>query len=137
MTTIYAALDDGLLVVRGGEAGPRLEGRAPRCLAADPAHPERVWCGTEGFGVWRSDDAGTSWRQAGEELASLSVSAIAVGPGEEVVYAGIDQSALWRSEDAGRSWEPLRALNELPSAPTWSFPPRPETSHVRWITLDP
>lgn len=24
-------------------------------------------------------------------------------------------------------------LRELPSAPTWSFPPRPWTSHVRWI----
>jgi hypothetical protein len=25
----------------------------------------------------------------------------------------------------------------VPSAPTWSFPPRPSTSHVRWITPDP
>jgi hypothetical protein len=28
-------------------------------------------------------------------------------------------------------------MRELPSAPTWSFPPRPHTSHVRWITPDP
>jgi photosystem II stability/assembly factor-like uncharacterized protein len=137
MTSIYLALDDGLLVVRGGEAEPRLEGRAPRCLAADPTHPERLWCGTEDAGVWRSDDAGATWRQAGEELAALSVSALAVAPGEEVVYAGIDPSALWRSDDGGRRWDALTALNALPSAPTWSFPPRPETSHVRWITLDP
>jgi photosystem II stability/assembly factor-like uncharacterized protein len=137
MTTIYLALDDGLLVVRGGDAEPRLEGMAPRCLAADPAHPERVWCGTTGGGIWRSGDAGVSWRPAGEELASLDVSAVAVGPDEDVVYAGIDPSALWRSADAGGRWEALTALNALPSAPTWSFPPRPETSHVRWITLDP
>jgi photosystem II stability/assembly factor-like uncharacterized protein len=137
MTTIYVALDDRLLVVRGSDAEPRLEGRAPRCLAADPRHPERVWCGTEDSGVWRSEDAGATWRPAGEALSALSVSAVAVGPGEEVVYAGIDQSALWRSDDAGRRWEALPALNALPSAPTWSFPPRPETSHVRWITLDP
>jgi photosystem II stability/assembly factor-like uncharacterized protein len=78
-----------------------------------------------------------SWRPAGEELATLDVSAVAVGPEEEVVYAGIDPSALWRSGDAGGRWEALTALNALPSAPTWSFPPRPETSHVRWITLDP
>jgi photosystem II stability/assembly factor-like uncharacterized protein len=141
MTTIYVALEEGLLVVRGEnghrDAGPRLEGTAPRCLAADPAHPERVWCGTVGAGVWRSDDAGASWRSAGEALSGLDVSALAVGPGEDVVYAGIDPSAMWRSEDAGRRWERLAAMNRLPSAPTWSFPPRPDTSHVRWITLDP
>ncbi len=138
MTTIYVTLEDGLLVVRGEwEAEPRLEGMAPRCLAADPAHPERVWCGTVGAGAWRSDDAGASWRPAGEALSALEVSALAVGRDEEIVYAGIDPSAMWRSDDAGQRWEPLAAMNRLPSAPTWSFPPRPDTSHVRWITLDP
>lgn len=141
MTTIYAALDDGLLVVRGGngrwEAEAQMEGTAPRCLGADPAHPERVWCGTVGAGPWRSSDRGASWLSAGEALAALDVSALAVGPNEGVVYAGIDPSAMWRSEDSGRRWESLSAMNRLPSAPTWSFPPRPDTSHVRWITLDP
>jgi photosystem II stability/assembly factor-like uncharacterized protein len=137
MAKIYLALEDDLLVVLGGNAEPRLERTAPRCLAADPARPERLWCGATGRGAWRSDDAGATWRPAGDDLAGLDVSALAVGPGEEVVYAGIDPSALWRSEDAGRSWERLASLNELPSAPTWSFPPRPATSHVRWITLDP
>jgi hypothetical protein len=137
MTTIYLALDEGLLVVRGGDAAARLDGRAPRCLAADPAHPERVWCGTEDAGLWRSDDAGASWTQVGDALAALSVSAVAVAPDQRTVWAGIDPSALWRSEDGGGRWEALTALNALPSAPTWSFPPRPDTSHVRWITLDP
>ena len=34
----------------------------------------------------------------------------------------------------GRSWP---ACFELPSRPTWSFPPRPWTSHVRWIAPSP
>ena len=141
MTAIYVALEDGLLIVRGGnggwEAEPRMEGTAPRCLAVDPAHPELVWCGTAGAGPWRSPDAGLSWQTAGEALSSLDVSALAVGPDEEVAYAGADPSAMWRSEDAGRRWEELDAINRLPSAPTWSFPPQPDRSHVRWITLDP
>ncbi len=29
------------------------------------------------------------------------------------------------------------SLREIPSAPTWSFPPRPWTSHVRWIAPEP
>jgi hypothetical protein len=31
----------------------------------------------------------------------------------------------------------LVALLELPSRPSWSFPPRPWTSHVRWIAPSP
>src|SRR5439155_6966694 len=141
MTTIYVALDDGLLVARGAsgrwQSESRFEGMTPLCLAADPARPERVWCGIISARAWRSDDAGASWERTGKDMAALDVSAVAVGPDEAVVYTGIDPSAIWRSEDSGRGWEELAAMNALPSAPTWSFPPRPDTSHVRWITLDP
>jgi photosystem II stability/assembly factor-like uncharacterized protein len=34
-------------------------------------------------------------------------------------------------------WDELAALRDLPSARTWSFPPRPWTSHVRWIAPSP
>jgi photosystem II stability/assembly factor-like uncharacterized protein len=39
--------------------------------------------------------------------------------------------------DAGKSWEQLPGLRELPSEPTWSYPPRPWTHHVRTIALHP
>ena len=57
--------------------------------------------------------------------------------GYGVVYAGTEPSAIFRSEDRGNSWLELAELRKLPSAPTWSFPPRPWTSHIRWITPDP
>jgi photosystem II stability/assembly factor-like uncharacterized protein len=44
---------------------------------------------------------------------------------------------LFRSDDRGGNWRELSRLRELPSAPTWSFPPRPWTSHVRWIAPSP
>lgn len=140
MTTIHVALDDGLLTLQEHDgrwdSTVRLDGLAPRCVAVDPTHPERAWCGTDGAGLWHTADGGVEWRQAAGEPSHGSVSAVAVAPDEEVIYAGTDPSALWRTEDGGR-WEALPELNALPSAPTWSFPPRPETSHVRWITLDP
>jgi photosystem II stability/assembly factor-like uncharacterized protein len=37
------------------------------------------------------------------------------------------------SRDGGASWRELEGMKNLPSAPTWSFPPRPWTSHVRAI----
>jgi photosystem II stability/assembly factor-like uncharacterized protein len=53
-----------------------------------------------------------------------------------VVYAGTEPSAVFRSVDGGESWVDLAGLRALPSADTWSFPPRPDTHHVRWIEAD-
>ena len=50
-----------------------------RCLAADPAHPQIVYAGTQGQGVLRSDDGGFSWQPAGltgRIIKSLAVSNI-------------------------------------------------------------
>src|SRR5207302_3489364 len=39
-------------------------------------------------------------------------------------------------DNGGDSWVDLAGLRALPSADTWSFPPRPQTHHVRWIEAD-
>jgi photosystem II stability/assembly factor-like uncharacterized protein len=44
---------------------------------------------------------------------------------------------LFVSRDEGWSWRELEMLRAIPSAPTWRFPPRPWTSHVRWIAPSP
>jgi hypothetical protein len=146
MTRVFVALSDGLLLLqRQPGAGPLqrlLEGFPTQCLAADPLRPERLYCGTFGRGLWASADAGRSWHPAGEGIRSTQIMAVAVSgierAGEHgVVYAGTEPSALYRSEDAGTTWQELSGLLSLPSAPTWSFPPRPYTSHVRAIGLDP
>jgi photosystem II stability/assembly factor-like uncharacterized protein len=63
---------------------------------------------------------------------------LAASPAEaEVVWAGTEPSEVWRSGDGGTSWEPTAALEALPSSPTWHFPPKPETHHVRWIACHP
>jgi photosystem II stability/assembly factor-like uncharacterized protein len=60
-----------------------------------------------------------------------------VSAADGAVYAGTEPSALFRSDDSGATWRELNALLDLPSRPTWSFPPRPWTSHVRWIAPSP
>ena len=52
------------------------------------------------------------------------------------VYVGTEPTAFYRSDDGGESWEKMRSLNNLKSSTSWSFPPRPWTSHVRWIEPD-
>jgi len=119
-----------------------LEGSNARCIAIDPRDPQRVYVGTMDSGLWFSTDGGTSWREAGLALneprvLSVAVSRSHVRSGVSVVYAGTEPSNLYRSEDGGSTWQLLPALRKLPSASTWSFPPRPSTHHVRTIALHP
>lgn len=52
------------------------------------------------------------------------------------MYVGTEPTALYMSDDGGEDWERMNTLNNLESSKSWSFPPRPWTSHVRWIELD-
>jgi photosystem II stability/assembly factor-like uncharacterized protein len=67
---------------------------------------------------------------------SVAVSSVSSGNRSSKVYVGTEPSALYISNDGGNSWERMKALNKLPSARTWSFPPRPWTHHIRWIEPD-
>lgn len=92
--------------------------------------------------MWRSVDAGTSWEPASAGISHPNVTAVAVSAveradGQGVAYAGTEPSTLFRSEDGGGSWRELSEMRRLPSYPEWSFPPKPHTSHVRWISADP
>ncbi len=118
-----------------GALRPTTDGGArPTCLASD-REAGRAWCGTTG-GVLRSDDGGESWLEAG--LEGEEVTALAPDPAEPgAAWAGTEPSAIYRSADGGRSWERAGGLLELPSSPEWSFPPRPDTHHVRWIASHP
>jgi hypothetical protein len=108
----------------------------PTCLAADPLVAGRVWCGTHRGGVFRSDDRGASWRHTG--LQGRLIMSIVASPTEPgVVWVGTEPSEVWRSPDGGRTWEQSPGLDSLPSSGEWSFPPRPDTHHVRWIACHP
>lgn len=146
MAHIFVALPDGLLRLQEHQgrwqAQQHLAGLHAQCLAADPLQPERLYCGTFGQGLWISTDAGHSWQPVGDGIRSSQITAVAVSGTERAgtlgtVYAGTEPSALYRSEDGGATWQELASMLALPSAPTWSFPPRPYTSHVRAIGLDP
>jgi photosystem II stability/assembly factor-like uncharacterized protein len=134
---LHAATADALarIALEDGEARVTLsaQGSGARCIAPDPRDPRVLFAGS-GEGVIKSADGGGTWEPTPltEDVFSLAVS-----PADGAVYAGCEPSMLFRSADGGGSWEELSALRELPSAPTWSFPPRPWTSHVRWVAPNP
>ena len=144
-TTIYLATADGLAVItRSNEhwhGDTRLNGKQVQCVSCASSRPDIVYCGTFGDGIFRSSDGGATWRSCDgftrRNVTSLALSESERAAGSHVVYAGTEPSALFRSDDGGETWRDLPALLTLPSAGEWSFPPRPQTHHVRFILPDP
>lgn len=140
-TSLVLATDQALLIARPimrWVVEQHLQGKSPGCVAVDPSDPTRLYCGTWGEGLWMSQDGGQTWGQAGSGISHPAITSVAVGPPERgqrlgVVYVGTEPSTLFRSNDGGSTWQELSGLRMLPSSRTWSFPPHPETHHVRWI----
>jgi hypothetical protein len=133
---LLAATGDGVAVLDGDAGGFRgalaLAGSGAQCVAGENG---AVYAGCRGSGLWRSEDGARSWTDV--YLPQPDVFSVAVSRADGAVYAGCEPSMLFRSDDGGTSWRELERLRALPSAPTWSFPPRPWTSHVRWVAPSP
>jgi photosystem II stability/assembly factor-like uncharacterized protein len=134
---LYVATGDAVLRIVAVDGHWRattvLDHRGLQCLSVDTRLPERVVAGSRGGGVWLTEDGGERWVDL--RLPARDVFSVAISPADGTIYAGCEPSMLFRCRDG--AWEELTALRDLPSAPTWSFPPRPWTSHVRWIAPSP
>jgi photosystem II stability/assembly factor-like uncharacterized protein len=139
MTALLATTGDAVARITGEDGQmtiePLIEGIGARCVAVDPRDPQRVFAGSQGRGVWRSTDGGATFEDA--RLPAEDVMSVAVSPVDGAAFAGTEPSMVFRTRDGGQGWEELATLREIPSAPSWSFPPRPWTSHVRWIAPSP
>ena len=76
-------------------------------VAIDPREPATLYAAAgeqdeSGEGIFKSTDAGSSWRAVG--LKGHNVWALAIDPRQrQTVYAGTD-GGLFRSTDGGRNW---------------------------------
>lgn len=136
---LHGTTGDAVFTLENGRPGWQarltLQGSGAQCLAGDPNQPSTLYAGSATRGLFKSVDGGRSWLSV--ELPHQAVFSVAVSPADGAVYAGCEPSMIFKSTDGGGSWRELSALRSLPSAPTWSFPPRPWTSHVRWIAPSP
>lgn len=134
MPRLLVCTRDGLVRLEGtGSTWERttlLEGKAVRCVAAERG---QLLAGTRDGALLSTDD-GATWRRV--DLPETDVYSVAIGRGDGTLFAGTEPSRLFRSADGDR-WDELDALQSIPSRDTWSYPPRPWTSHVRWIAPDP
>ena len=114
-----------------------LSGSDVRCLAVDPMDKVRIYAGTQGTGVLRSDDSGTTWRSSG--LNGKVVKAIAASPIRQgVLYAGTKPACMFISRDGGDTWTELTGFRLIPWKWLWLSPAeQPFIGYVQAIALSP
>jgi hypothetical protein len=146
MTTVHFAMRDSVIRVEDGDARVLADGAFDvECLATPGEDREgALLVGTVDRGLLRRPRDGDLEDRAGgadgfepvDGIEEARVTSLAVGPGG-TCWAGTEPSVVYRSTDGGRTWTALPGLTDLPSAGEWSFPPRPHTHHVRWLSPAP
>lgn len=78
-------------------------------IMVDARRPNRILVGTEGDGVYVSNDRGKSFVRSSNGLYNLKITSVVPDPSEKgtlyaVVYFGGSSSGIWKSADSGRNW---------------------------------
>ena len=91
--------------------------------------PHTFYFGGVGGGVWKTDDAGMSWRNISDGFFGGSIGAVDIADSDpNVIYVGTGSADIRGNSSAGRGvWKSLDA------GATWSFIGLPESGAIRRI----
>jgi photosystem II stability/assembly factor-like uncharacterized protein len=116
-------------------------------ILVDPRNSNRLYASTwtlysGGGGVYRSDDAGRTWKVIG--LAHETVRALAQAPTNPKILVAGSLTGVYRSKDEGATWERITPANheDLRNFDSVAFDPRDEniiyagTYHLPWKTTN-
>jgi photosystem II stability/assembly factor-like uncharacterized protein len=81
-----------------------------RALAVDQRDQARVWAGTQGTGILKSEDAGRTWTPSGLDGKIVKSLAVAL---DGRIYAGTKPALIFVSEDAGATWSELAEFRKV------------------------
>jgi photosystem II stability/assembly factor-like uncharacterized protein len=109
----------------------------PRCLANSPLDANVIFAGTQGQGVYRSEDRGKTWQSAG--LQGQIVKSLAVSPHERgAIYAGTKPPCVFVTRNGGEPWNELEAFRRIRGRRFWFSPAeKPGTAYVQDVTISP
>lgn len=76
-------------------------------IVRHPTEPDTLYIATQ-RGLFRSEDGGDGWSDAGLETGGRIVFSVLFSPADPAtIYAGMDHAAIAKSVDGGRSWRNL------------------------------
>ena len=123
--TIFAGANGGLFCSRdGGQSFEHLDSPMNAMevwkIAVDPTNPDIIFAGTRPAALFRSNDAGRSWKKLAAEIVDECpnvgvprVTALTVdGSDPRVIWAGIEVDGVRRSTDGGDSWSRVEAIHD-------------------------
>jgi photosystem II stability/assembly factor-like uncharacterized protein len=136
-------IDTTIAALHWREVGPYRGGRVSG-VAGVPGDPDTFWMATCGGGVWRTDDAGRSWRNVSDGSFGGSIGAVDVCPGDpNVVWVGTGEQTVrgnvsagdgvWRSTDGGRTWKHVGLSDTQQIGRLRAHPTDPDTAWVAAI----
>jgi photosystem II stability/assembly factor-like uncharacterized protein len=115
--------------------GPGNIGGRTRIVRFHPTNHDRLFAAGVSGGIWRSDDAGGSWRPIAEGLVNIAINSLAIDPRRpDVMFAGTGEGyfreeirgtglplrggGIFVTEDGGQRWRRLSST---------------ETSDFHWV----
>src|SRR5436309_7443343 len=102
--------------------GPYRAGRVS-AVAGVPSQPNVYYIGTPGGGVWKTIDAGQTWKPISDKVPVASIGAVAVAQSDpNIIYVGTGEvyadnngqlpgNGVYKSTDAGQTWSNI-GLNQ-------------------------
>ncbi|HSL81270.1 MAG TPA: glycosyl hydrolase [Thermoanaerobaculia bacterium] len=102
-------------------------------LAIHPDYPGTWWIAVASGGVWKSDNAGTTWRPVFDGQSSYSIGCLAIDPeNPEVVWVGTGENNSQRSVSYGDG-----VYKTTDGGRTWKNVGLKDSEHIGRIVIDP
>ncbi|WP_282086873.1 discoidin domain-containing protein [Aquimarina algiphila] len=84
-------------------------------IAVEPTNQKIIYAGSPGGGIWKSINAGQSWKPLGDRMTNMSIWAIAIDPNNSsIVYLGNSAGQIMKSTNGGDSWSEVYRVSGTP-----------------------